>query len=108
MPSILSIQYMGGREADFGNTKDRRCRRGWLVKTDGRFYSEASLLQDAVVFAGGAAGIPIPFVSTHPDSPRSRGTTMLFRAALCLCLLVKFVVWLSISLPLRLVLKIGR
>lgn len=70
MPSILSIQYMGGREADFGNTKDRRCRRGWLVKTDGRFYSEASLLQDAVVFAGGAAGIPIPFVSTHPDSPQ--------------------------------------
>lgn len=68
MPSIEYIRPVSGREADFGNSKDMRVRRSWLSRTDSRFFSEGLFLQAAVIFDGGSAGVPIPFVSRHPDN----------------------------------------
>lgn len=68
MPNIEYIRPVSGREADFGNSKDMRVRRSWLSRTDSRFFSEGLFLQAAVIFDGGSAGVPIPFVSRHPDN----------------------------------------
>ena len=64
MPSILTVKNLSGREADLGPPLDMRLRRSWLITTNSRYYSEANLLQDAVV----GFGLPIPYVSRHPDS----------------------------------------
>lgn len=69
MPSIVSIHLLGDRTIELANRLDCRIRRSWLIKTDGRFYSELTLLANATSTGAGGIILPLPYVNTHPDNP---------------------------------------